>query len=395
MITRAQIKKFCPSAKEPLVKAIVDNWGDAEAVGITTDLRIPHFMTQIAVETGGLTSVEESLNYSVEALMSKFSRVRISAADAKKYGRTARRKADQKAIANTVYGGAWGRKNLGNTQPNDGWDMRGGGMGQTTGRANYADLGFEDNPAALREPVTAFKTAVREWAKRNCNRYADADDLVGLRKVWNGGTNGLAEARKYLASAKKIFVGAGSSNASPIPLLSPAPATKESKLIENVQQLLRDKGYPEVGDVDNKMGRRTRNAITSFEADNGMPLTGQVSDELLAALVKAPARQNSAARTTATATDLKEKRIPTVTLADRIKKFGQGVLGVMGVGAVGQGVTDFDGIKTKLDSAKGLYDTVISFSPWIIGAVVGGGVIYGAVLIIQAQVEAYRAGHSV
>ena len=62
---------------------------------------------------------------------------RITEAQAQRYGRTDNRPADQQAIANIVYGGAWGKKNLGNTEPDDGWRFRGRGLIQLTGRDNY------------------------------------------------------------------------------------------------------------------------------------------------------------------------------------------------------------------------------------------------------------------
>lgn len=83
----------------------------------------------------------ESLNYSASALIDGFSRKRISVADANRLGRKPRAPAlgtdVQKQIANLIYGGAWGKANLGNVKPNDGWDYRGGGYPQVTGLANY------------------------------------------------------------------------------------------------------------------------------------------------------------------------------------------------------------------------------------------------------------------
>lgn len=46
-------------------------------------------------------------------------------------------KKDPVAFFNRVYGGMWGLNNLGNTQPNDGWNFRGRGFNQNTGRSNY------------------------------------------------------------------------------------------------------------------------------------------------------------------------------------------------------------------------------------------------------------------
>ena len=96
-------------------------------------LILAHWLGQMFVESKGFTTREESLNYSVQGLLDTFGRHRISKADAEKFGRidkvvkgrkTVVRAAHQNAIANIVYGGEWGRKNLGNTQPGDGWKFR-------------------------------------------------------------------------------------------------------------------------------------------------------------------------------------------------------------------------------------------------------------------------------
>lgn len=98
----------------------------------------------------------ESLNYSVDALISKFSRERISIADARRYGRNdaTGQKANQEAIANCIYGGSWGLKNLGNTQPGDGWWFRGRSWPQLTGRGNFtkADTTLKLKGALLADP---------------------------------------------------------------------------------------------------------------------------------------------------------------------------------------------------------------------------------------------------
>lgn len=109
-------------------------------------------------ETGGKMSPNrESLNYSVEGLLKQFGRHRISAADARRLGRVGTvplSEARQREIANLVYGGEWGREELGNTKPDDGWTYRGGGKDHCTGRTNYAKvdsaLGFDG--ALLADP---------------------------------------------------------------------------------------------------------------------------------------------------------------------------------------------------------------------------------------------------
>ena len=383
MVTSAQVKKFAPGANPALVAAIVGDWPAAIAAGISTDLRIAHFFAQIATETGGLKSVEESLNYSVEALLEKFGRHRISEADARKYGRTRNRKADQKAIANIVYGGAWGRKNLGNTEPNDGWDFRGGGMMQTTGRANYRKMGHEDSPNALRDPTTAFLTAVHEWSNRGCNALADRDDVTAIRKVINGGTNGLTEAKTYLVRAKAVFTSSAPQKAA---------LSNKTDLVKQVQDLLWDKGYPEVGESDGKFGSRTRNAILAFQADNKLDLTGEISDALLASLVKTPKRQMASSRQSATAASLISE--PVVKDGNWIKKIGTGVLTASGIGGVLDGTGSIDSAVSGISSLRAFVETVSPFLPWIIVGAAGVAVFLIGRRVVRTQVEAYREGRT-
>lgn len=195
MITAAQIKRVCPSARADLVKTIVDLWPEAQAIGLTKPLRVQHFFAQIATETGGLKALEEGLNYTAARMMRVWPKRFPTAASAAPFAR------NPEALANKVYGGR-----LGNIKPGDGWRYRGRSMLQTTGRDNYRAMGFEDNPEALAEPATAFRVALREWKKRGCNALADRDDVVAVREAINGGVIGLADTKQYLAVARKAFV---------------------------------------------------------------------------------------------------------------------------------------------------------------------------------------------
>lgn len=173
---------------------------------VTTQKRISLFLAQVAVESGGFTTLSESLNYSVDALIKKFGRHRISIADARKYGRIdGKQRANQKAIANLIYGGSFGKKNLGNVKPGDGWLFRGAGLGQITGRAHCEriarDLGIpvEDVPAILRDPEKGTEATFKLWSKWNMNDYADNDQVTASRKKWNGGDHGLSEVHDAYA----------------------------------------------------------------------------------------------------------------------------------------------------------------------------------------------------
>lgn len=149
-------------------------------------------------ETGKtMQPVSENLNYSVEALKQKYAPRRISVADAEKYGRSGSRPADQPAIANRIYGGAWGIDNLGNTQEGDGWAFRGRGKAQITGRRNYRVFGIENTPEKALEMKTAAEILVNGSASglftnRELKDYlpssgpASRDQFIAARRVING-----------------------------------------------------------------------------------------------------------------------------------------------------------------------------------------------------------------
>lgn len=177
----------------------------------------------------------------------------------------------------------------------------------------------------------------------------------------------------------------------PVPTVQTVAAAAND-VVANVQRLLRDRGYPEVGNVDGKFGPRTRNAILAFEADNSLPLTGTANDQVLAALVKAAPRVNSEDRQAATANDLKHQGNAVVHLGDWLQKAGYSVLGIMGLGGLTNGTASIDQIRGSVNNVKSLGDAVGGLSPWLIGLVVGGVVVFFGVQIVSAQVAAYRAG---
>jgi putative chitinase len=139
---------------------------------LDTGLRLAHFMGQCAHESGGFRYMEE--------------------------------------IAS---GAAYeGRADLGNTQPGDGRRYKGRGPIQLTGRANYREFGrevgidFESHPEAVSIPSIGLMAAVRYWNSRNLNAKADADDLLGITKAINGGTNGVEDRKARTAKAKGLIL---------------------------------------------------------------------------------------------------------------------------------------------------------------------------------------------
>lgn len=123
-----------------------------------------------------------------------------------------------------------GRKDLGNVIIGDGVRFKGRGIFQTTGRANYKQLGvkkgnqdlFLKNPELLEQPEYAVWSACIFWKSRNLIDASNNDDSVFLSKKYkgqiikvspveyisitiNGGKNGLEERKKFYERAKNIF----------------------------------------------------------------------------------------------------------------------------------------------------------------------------------------------
>ena len=377
MITTTQLKKLFPGAKSELVAAVVNGWGEAEKAGINTPKRVAAFLATIGAETGGLKILVENMNYTTTARIRQVwpSRFKTNAS-AQPFVKNPR------ALANKVYNGRMGNK----PGSDDGYNYRGGGMFQTTGREGYREMGAENDPESLRKPPQAFSTAVREWTNRKCNKFADEGNIKGWRKAINGGYNGLEEATTYYNKALSIFSKVEPANASSRPLTGTAGVQEKLRdfTVKNVQQKLRDLGYPEVGDADGKTGTKTTAGILAFRADNGLPLTPAIDEQLLSALMTAKPREIAPARANATAKDLKPAS-STIRTADKIKLGG---FGLLGGGSILGGLDVVDAVQ----KARTIYDTVSDILPWVVVLGVGAVAVYYGYKIINNRVQAYREG---
>ena len=167
--------------------------------GIDTFREVASFLANINAESAGLTRLSESLNYKTEVLIAKFGRHRISIEDAQRYGRNSAHPANQEALANILYGGEFGRENLGNVKPGDGWLFRGYGPKQITGRANQtafaeaAGIPLADVPAYIRTPEGGMMSAGWFWKSHDLDAKAATPGLADDRRGINGGTFGLPD----------------------------------------------------------------------------------------------------------------------------------------------------------------------------------------------------------
>lgn len=200
MISASAILSVAPAA-EKYVYQLLPQMRRA-AIDIS-DQRAAHFLAQIHHESQGFTRVVENLNYSADRLRQLFSRKRISAEDCERYGRTEDHPADPRKLANILYGGEFGRRELGNTEPDDGWRFRGRGLKQVTGRANYRafSLWWREDESVLREPEVleqphgAVASAVWFWTARQLNHIADHASVERITRVVNGGFHGVEERK--------------------------------------------------------------------------------------------------------------------------------------------------------------------------------------------------------
>lgn len=211
LMSAGQLQRATGCSRENAALYLPFLQGTMKAYDITTPRRMAGFLSQISHESAKLTRLTESLNYSVDGLLRTFRRYRISKEDAWAFGRTMSRRANQEAIANAVYGGEWGRENLGNTQPGDGWRFRGRGLKQLTGRDNYARCGaaigerLTDDPDRLLMPINACLSAGWFWKTKNLNAWADRGDVPGMTRIVNGGENGLAQRVALYGAAIGVF----------------------------------------------------------------------------------------------------------------------------------------------------------------------------------------------
>lgn len=202
MITPDLIRKLSP--RHPNPQAAADALSKAAVqFGMTTTLRQAHFLAQLAHESA-LMPQEENLNYSAQRLCQVWPNRFPTLAVAQQCAY------NPVALANKVYGGR-----LGNTAPGDGHRFRGRGLIQLTGRANYALYGplvgvdlVAQPELLLRYDVSAL-VAGAYWERHACNALADRDDLEGITRKINGGTNGLADRRRLLGVARADLAAQG------------------------------------------------------------------------------------------------------------------------------------------------------------------------------------------
>lgn len=211
LITQQQLHDILAAgANDPRPALWTDALNDGMAGGgIVTGARQAAFLAQVLVESAGLRTLEESLDYSVQRLRQVWPRRFPTDADAQPCSRAPEK------LANKVYANRLGN---GDETSGDGWKYRGRGLIQLTGRANYEAFSTAMHVDALRDPDLLLKpagavlSAVWFWQSKCLNALADetagADGdnrFIELTRRVNGGVNGLAERRAYWQRARQAL----------------------------------------------------------------------------------------------------------------------------------------------------------------------------------------------
>ena len=168
----------------------------AAKFGITTNLRLAHFLSQCGHESGGFKAVSENLNYSADGLVKIFGKY-FNATTAAGYAR------NPEKIASKVYASRMGN---GNEASKEGFKFRGRGYIQLTGKENYTKFGkfigedIASNPdlVATKYPLASaafFFNSNGLWTI--CDKGADDATVTAVTKRVNGGTIGLADRIKH------------------------------------------------------------------------------------------------------------------------------------------------------------------------------------------------------
>jgi len=167
-------------------------------------LVLAHAMGQFSEECGCGLEMIESLNYTAARLRQIFP-THFTASMAARWAH------NQKMIGEIAYGGR-----MGNAPPpsTDGFDFRGAGLSQVTGREGFTRLqkkldemkaGFNvlENPELITDPEHTFECGIADWIVCGCLPHAEHDDTLRETRALNGGTNGLGERQRQIALWKR------------------------------------------------------------------------------------------------------------------------------------------------------------------------------------------------
>jgi putative chitinase len=169
--------------------------------GIDSPLLVAHVMAQISHECGAGRDVVENMNYTAKRMTQVWPSRFKTVADAQPFA------GNPRALANKVYNGRMGNR----PGTDDGYNFRGRGASQTTGREGYervakaTGLDVVNNPDLLIDPDHFLECGVSDFINCGCLPYAKNDDILNVTKRLNGGTIGLEDRKVWLMKWKNAL----------------------------------------------------------------------------------------------------------------------------------------------------------------------------------------------
>lgn len=201
------VRRLWPRAPQAKIDAMCAVSEDVFAEHGIDDVNVVvQLMANISHENGGGTIIRESGNYRAERIVQIFgagkSSAKVTPEEAEGLAHNAQK------LFERVYNLPGSPKlahELGNHEPGDGYKFRGGGDLQLTGRGSYERVGkmtghpeIATDPDKIADPVISFTVAVAEFVSLGCVGPASRMETVRVRRLVNGGSNGLAEVQVWV-----------------------------------------------------------------------------------------------------------------------------------------------------------------------------------------------------
>lgn len=186
---------------------------------IMSPLVIAHVMAQISHECGAGHDVVENLNYTAHRMMQVWPSRFPTLSSAEPYA------GNPRALANKVYNGRMGNA----VGTDDGWNYRGRGGSQTTGKEGYqrlqksTGLNLVTQPDLVNGTRYFLECAVADFINCGCLPFALRDDINGVTKHLNGGYVGLDQRKVWLGKWKAANVSLPAANAPAVPPIAIQP----------------------------------------------------------------------------------------------------------------------------------------------------------------------------
>lgn len=288
-------RQIFPKAPAAVIAAFADGADVLSKAGVLeTRTRLAYFCANVEHECDGFTikNLTENINYTAARMAEVWpNRFASAAAVQAKYGTAS---GWQTKAFDDIYGNRMGNR----PGTHDGSTFIGRAGPQITGRDGYEAIGrligidLVNQPTLASDPALQPKICAAFWTWKGMNAFADREDFLGCVKVWNGGTNGLADRRARMAGNDPIIarlsvardtVETVNEIESDKPVVAP-PLTGD---VEGLQRALNTIGAKPKLEDDGVYGSLTKTAVKNFQRLRGLTVDGIAGPKTLAALAVA------------------------------------------------------------------------------------------------------------